>query len=104
MPNITINVPATYSTDAVAAARAALGDDAEGLTDPQVSKKALLRYVKGLVKAHRRRTATSNVAAVTAADTALANKEAAAATAVQARKDAEVAEGAAVEAAFGSDS
>ena len=104
MANITISYPDIYQADAVASLRELLGADADGLTDSVAVKKAVKRWVKSLVKGYRRRNAASVGAAVVSADAALAAREAAALTAVQARKDAEVAADASVETAFGSDS
>ncbi|MCH9000773.1 MAG: hypothetical protein IID48_21265 [Proteobacteria bacterium] len=104
MPDITISVPAAHAADIKAALRESLGDDAEGLNDGQVARKALRRYVKGLVRTHRRRTTAYVTAAVTAAQDALVVAQDAATVATQARHDAEVADVAAVETAFGSES
>jgi hypothetical protein len=104
MATISATYPDAYKPDLVAAVRAVLGDDADGLTDSEANKKALKRYIKGLVASSRRRNAAAVSAAVQAADTAAADKVTATLAAIQARKDAEVAEDAAVVAAFGTDS
>lgn len=104
MATISITYPDQYTADAVVALREYLGDDADGLTDAQAAKKAVKRMVKAQVRAHRRRNAAAVSSAVATADTALADKETAATAAIQARKDAESGEDAAVETAFGSDS
>jgi hypothetical protein len=92
-------IPREYQTEAAKALREYLGDDADGLTDANAINKACLRFVKGEVRRVARRSATSQ--AVADADSAMALKEVAAVTAIQVRKDAENAEDAAVEAAFG---
>ena len=104
MATISINYPDEYQADAVAALKKYLGDDAEGLTDSQAEKKAIKRLLKEKVRWYRRRSVATVSAAVTAADTALADKEAAAEAAIQARRDAETAEDLSVNTAFGSDS
>jgi hypothetical protein len=104
MATVSITYPDQYAADAVAALREYLGDDAGGVTDAQAVKKAVKRMVKAQVRAFRRRSAAAVSSAVATADTALADKEATAAAAVRARKEAEDAEDATVEAAFGSDS
>ncbi len=104
MATISITYPDSYAPDAVAALRDYLGSDAVSLTDGQAAKKAVKRMVKERVRSYRRLHAYEVSAAVQAADTAMADKEAAAVAAVQARKNAEVSEDAAVETAFGSDS
>lgn len=103
MVNVSVTYPA-LSGAVVAGVREVLGDDAEGLTDDAAVKKALRRTLKGWAKSYRRRTASNNVAAVAAADTAIATEELAKRAAVQARKDAEDTEDGVVEAAFGADS
>lgn len=100
MPSFTI--PRIYETQAVTALREYLGEDAEGLTDAAVQAKAVQRFIKGEVHRVARRSATSQ--AVTAADVALLAYSETAAISMKARKDAENAEDAAVEAAFGSGS
>jgi hypothetical protein len=104
MGTISISYPDEYRADMTAAFSEYLGDDADGLTDGQVEKKAVKRWVKARVRANRRRRAASVSAAVATADAALVDKEAAATLATQARRDAEVGEDVAVNAAFGSDS
>ena len=104
MATISITYPDAYSDDATAALREILGEDGDGLTDDAAASKAIKRMVKEQVRSYRRRNAASVTAAVGSADAALAQKEAAAATAIQARKAAEDAEEAAIESAFGSDS
>ena len=89
------------SRDLAAALREYLGGDAEGLADSVAASKAVKRMVKKAVAAYRRRNAAVVSSAVALADSALAEKESAARAAVQARKDAEQAEGLAVEEGFG---
>lgn len=96
--------PTSMKADALAALRVYLGDDADGLTDTKVEKKALRRFVKGEVQAYRRRTNAAVTATVTAAQDALITEQAAADAATQARKDAEESDMAAVETAFGPES
>ena len=104
MTTISISIPDQYVADLLVAFRDFLGEDADGLTDAQVQRKAIRRWVKQRVSAQRRRQAPDVTAAVATADSALAQKDAAAESAVQARKDAEETEDAAVTLAFGSDS
>lgn len=104
MPDITISVPAAHRADIAAAFRESLGDDAEGLTDAQVMRKALRRHVKGLVRGYRRRNNAAVTSAVTAAQDALVTAQDAVTVATRARKVAEDADVAAVEATFGPES
>ena len=102
MGQITVDYPDEYEADLVTGLRTYLGDDAEGLSDAAACKKALKRFARFEAKKVARRNATSQ--AVADADAALADKEAAAAAAVQARKDAESASDVAVDLTFGEDS
>lgn len=101
MGKLTITYPLQYKAVLLQGLRDYLGTDADGLTDLEAAQKALLRFAKGEARRVARRQATS--ATVAAADRDLASKEIAAQTAVQARKDAEDAEDARVEAAFESE-
>ena len=104
MATISITYPDEYEPDALASLREFLGADADGLSDALAVEKAVKRWVKSLVKGYRRRNVASVAATVVTADTALGDKETAAQAAIQARKDAEGAEDASIETAFGSDS
>ena len=104
MATISITYPDEFEADAVASLREFLGADADGLPNAPAVEKAVKRWVKSLVKGYRRRNVASVATTVAAAATALADKETAAQVAVQARKDAEGAEDASIETAFGSDS
>ena len=104
MATISVTVPDEYVADLTAAMREHLGADAQGLTDPQVAKKAVKRFLRDLVAARRRRIAPNIATAVVAAMNAETEKALAIAATVTARKAAEVAEDQAVLTAFGSDS
>ena len=101
MGTITITYPDAYKADMVAVLRDSLGPDAAGLTDAAAVQKALLQYVRGLVLARRRVTSPAVAAAVSAASAALSDREVSLYNAQKARKDAEIAEDAAVRTAFG---
>ena len=101
MATLSFTYPDKYKADVETALKASLGDDAEGLTDADAAKRAVKRYVRGVVMAHRRRSDSAVTKAVTDADAALVAKEAAAAEARKARSDAEAADSAAVVADFG---
>ena len=81
-----------------------LGDDADGLSDSAVSKKAIKRWLKSITKSYVRRNDSTVVAAVTAAQDALTTAEAARVTEQAARKTAESDRDATVVTAFGDDS
>ena len=104
MATISVTVPDEYVADLTAAMREHLGADAQGLTDLQVAKKAVKRFLRGLVAARRRRVGPNIATAVAVAMDAETQRILAVATAVAARKAAEVTEDAAVMTAFGSDS
>ena len=100
MATISITYPDEYDAAALAALRAQLGEDAEGLTDTEACQKALLRYIKGLVRAQVRRTAPSTTEAVVAAEQASNDLQEALVAAQEARVAAENESDAAVESAF----
>ena len=101
MADFTVTVPDKYVPDLRVVFREFLGDDADGLTDVQVARKATRRWMKGLVKPRRRGTIVDVVGAVTDAEIALGNQQILTVAAVQARKDAEDAEDASVDTDFG---
>ena len=100
MATFILTYPSEYEAAAVAALRAQLGEDAEGLTDTEACQKALLRYIKGLVRAQVRRTAPQTTEAVLAAEAASNQATKALAEAQAARLVAEKESDTKVEVAF----
>ena len=78
MAQITVDYPDAYQSDTVAALREFLGEDGDVLTDDAAVKKAIKRWVKGIVRGYRRRNSAAIEAAVGSAESAVADKEAAA--------------------------
>jgi len=102
MGTISITYPDEYRADIMEGLRRYLDEDAEGLTDDQVAKKAVRRFLRIQTRPVVRVRVAG--AAVIAAQTALSAKEEEAVRAVKARQDAEIAAETAVYTAFGSDS
>ena len=98
MAQITVDFPDEYEMEMVVGLRSFLGEDADGLTDAQASKKALLRWAESRAKAVNRRGKTAT--AVTTASAALADKEAAALAATNALETARADADAALRTAF----
>jgi hypothetical protein len=86
MAQITVDYPDAYESMAVDGIRAALGEDAEGLTDAEAVEKGVRRFIERHARNVNRRTQTAT--AVATADTALADAQAAVEVAKQARVDA----------------
>ena len=84
--------------DVAASVRSAYGEAVAALSDADAPKHAAKAHLQQLYRTYQKRTATST--SVAAVDSALAAKDAAAAAAVRARKDAEDAALAQADAAF----
>ncbi len=87
MATITLTIPDAMMPGLAASVRSSYGDAVGALSDADACKHAAKAHLQQLYRAAHKRTATS--ASVATADAALAAKDAAAATAVRARKDAE---------------
>lgn len=59
MATISITYPDEYSADTAAALRDYLGEDSDGLSNAEATKKAVKRMVKRHVQSYRRRSAAT---------------------------------------------